>query len=111
MTCGSDASLFDQSLLKVSGQVMEDSLIPPYLYLAKLAKSGRRGRSFSGSAQGAGSSRYTSPLEVSRPGPSGYGRRSASPACGGGAKRGRVGRMCLLLRIRIRVFGSRTSVL
>ena len=90
---GSDMSLFDQSLLeKVSGQVEEDS-ISSFLSLAKLAKSGSRGRSSAGgAAQGAGSFRYSSPLEFSRPGPLGYGKRSASPACGSGAKRGRGGR-------------------
>ena len=42
--------------------------------------------------QDAGSSRYTSPLEFSCPGPSGYRKRSASLVRGSGAKRGRCGR-------------------
>ena len=50
VTPGSETFLFAKSLLKkVSGQVKEDSLISSSLSLAKLAKSGDRGRS-SGSA-------------------------------------------------------------
>ena len=90
VTPGSDMALFDQSLLeKVSGQVKEDSFISSSLpwpsWPSLVVVVGR-------AAQGAGSSRYSSPLEFSRPGPSGYGKRSASPAHGNGAKRGRGGR-------------------
>ena len=80
MALGSDMPLFDQSLLeKVSGQVKEDSFISSSLFLAK---SGSQGRSSVGAMQGAGSPRYSSPLGFSRPGPSGCGKRSTSPARG-----------------------------
>ena len=96
VTPGTEPSLFDQSLLeKISGQVKEDSFITSSLPLAKLAsaKSGGKGKPPSaGSAQGAGSSRYSSPLDYSRPGPSGYGKRSASPARGSSSKQSRGGR-------------------
>ena len=79
VTRGSDAALFDQLLLeKASGQVKEDSLISSSLSLAKLAKSRGRGRLSGSAAQGAGSSRCSSPLDFSRPGPLGYGKRAAS---------------------------------
>ena len=67
----------------------EDSFISSSLSLAKLApaKSGGRGKSSSaGLAQGAGSFHYSSPLDYSRPGPSGYRKMSASPAHGSGSK-------------------------
>ena len=93
VTPWSDMSLFDQSLLeRVLGQVKEDSFISSSLSLAKLAKSGSRGRSSGGAAQGAGSSCYSSPLKFSCPSPSGYGKRSTSPARGNRAKRGCSGR-------------------
>ena len=94
---GSGLSLFDQDLLeKVSGQVKEDTFISSSLSLAKLAsdKCGGKGKasSSSGSSQGVSSSRYPSPLEFPRVGSSGYSKQSASPARGGGGKRGRGGR-------------------
>ena len=89
---GSGMSLFDQELLeKVSGQVKEDTFISSSLSLAKLAgvKSGSKGKVSSSSSfsQGAGSLRHASPLDFPRASPSGYGKRSASPACCGGGER------------------------
>ena len=80
--------LFDQPLLeKVVVQMKEDSLISSSVSLSNLSKAASRGRSGS-----AGSDRYVSPLDQSRPGPSGYRKRAASPARGSFSKRGRLGR-------------------
>ena len=88
---GSDAWLFDPPLLeKVSGQLKEDSLISS-LSLSKLSKSADCFKSVGGCVQGS-SQRYSSPLDFSRPGPSGYGKRSASPTRGNSSKRGHGGR-------------------
>ena len=77
--------LLDQPLLeKVVTAIKEDSLISSTASLASLSKVASRGRSGS-----SGSDRYSSPLDFSRAGPSGYHKRSASPACGSFAKRGR----------------------
>ena len=51
------------------------------------SKAASRGRS-----NLSGSGRYVSPLDQSRPGPSGYRKRAASPACGSFSKCGRRGR-------------------
>ena len=84
---GSDAFLFDQPLLeKVSGQMKEDS-ISSSLCLSKLSKSSGRSKPAQATNQ-----RYLSPLEFSRPGLSGYRKRSASPAHGSSSKWGRGGR-------------------
>ena len=98
ITPGSGNYLFDQDLLeKVLGQVKEDANMSSIISLAKLAGSTfiGRGRSssssgLSGSLQGAGSSDYFSPIDYNRASPSSSsGKRSASPGCGGGGKRGR----------------------
>ena len=82
---GSDSFLFDQPLLeKVVTVLKEDSIISSTASLSKAASRGRSGAS--------GSDRYSSPLDFSRPGPSGYRKRSASPARWSSAKRGRRGR-------------------
>ena len=82
---GTDSFLFDQPLLeKVVAQMKEDSLISSTASLANLSKAASRGRS--------GSDRYSSPLDQSRPGTSGYRKRSASPARSSFSKRGRRGR-------------------
>ena len=74
-TPGSDSLLFDQQLLeKLVCQLKEDSLISSTASLASLSKSASRGRGRSYS-----SDRYSSPLEHSRPGSSGYRKRLASP--------------------------------
>ena len=79
--------LFDQPLLeKVVSQMKEDSLISS-ASLANLSKAASRGRSGL-----SGGDRYVSPLDQSRPGPSGYRKRAASPARGSFSKRGRRGR-------------------
>ena len=79
---GSASFLFDQPLLeRVVTSVKEDSII------SSLSKGASRGRSGA-----SGSDRYSSPLDFSRPGPSGYRKRSASPARGSYSKRGRRGR-------------------
>ena len=70
--------LFDQPLLeKVVTVMKEDFLISSTVSLASLSKVAFRGRS----------DRYSSPLDFSRAGPSGYRKRSASPARGSSAKR------------------------
>ena len=80
--------LFDQPLLeKVVTSVKEDSIITSTASLASLSKAASRGRSGA-----SGSDHYSSPLDFSRPGPSGYRKRSASPARGAYSKRGRRGR-------------------
>ena len=93
---GSSNGLFDQGLLeKVASQVKEDAFVSSSMSMAKLAQSGsscKAGRNAS-----SGSSRYSSGS-----GPSGYqpsrsfgessGKRSASPARGGGGKRFRGGK-------------------
>ena len=85
---GTSTFLFDQPLLEKIVTVMkEDSLISSTVSLASLSKVASRGRSGS-----SGSDRYSSPLDFLRAGPSGYCKRSASPACGSFAKRGRRGR-------------------
>ena len=85
---GSDSLLFDPELLeRLVSQLKEDSFISSTASLASLSKSAARGRGHSGS-----SDRYASPLEHSRPGPSGYRKRSASPPRGFRSKRGRGGR-------------------
>ena len=85
---GSDSFLFNEPLLeKVVTTVMEDSIISSTASLASLSRAASRGRSVA-----SGSDRYSSPLDYSRPGPSGYRKRSASPARGAFHKRGRKGR-------------------
>ena len=112
VTPGLESSLFNQSLLeKVSGQVKEDSLLSSSLSLAKLAKSGGRGKtSSSGSAQGVGSSCYSSPLDYSRPGPSVTGRGPFLPLVAVVLSGVVVAGACLLLWVPIIVFGSRSHV-
>ena len=81
---GSDSFLFDQQLLeKVVTSVKEDSIISSTASLASLSKAASRGRSAA-----SGADHYSSPLDFSRPGPSGYCKRSASPARGSFSKRG-----------------------
>ena len=85
---GTSTFLFDQPLLeKVVTVMKEDSLISSTASLASLYKVASRGRS-----RPSGSDRYSSPLDFSRAGPSGYRKRSASPARGSFAKRGHRGR-------------------
>ena len=85
---GSDSLLFDPELLeRLVSQLKEDSLISSTASLASLSKSAARGRWRSASSE-----RYASPLEHSRPGSSGYRKRSASPPRGFRSKRGRGGR-------------------
>ena len=80
--------LFNQPLLeKVVTTVKEDSIISSTASLASLSRAASRGRSGA-----SGSDHYSSPLDYSRPGPSGYRKRSASPARGSFNKRGRKGR-------------------
>ena len=79
---GTSDFLFDQPLLeKVVTVMKEDSLISSTASLASLSKVASRGRS----------DRYSSPLDFSCAGPSGYCKRSAS-ARGSFAKRSRRGR-------------------
>ena len=85
---GSGSFLFNQPLLeKVVTTVKEDSIISSTASLASLSRAASRGRSGV-----SGSSRYSSPLDFSCPGPSGYRKRSASPSRGSANKRGRRGR-------------------
>ena len=85
---GTFAFLFDQPLLeKVVTAMKEYSLISSTASLPSLSKVASRGSSGS-----SGSDRYSSPLDFSRAGPSGYRKRSASSARGSFAKRGRRGR-------------------
>ena len=85
---GSGSFLFNQPLLeKVVTTVKEDSIISSTASLASLSRAASRGRSGA-----SGSSRYSSPLDFSRPGPSGYRKRSSSPSRGSANKRGRRGR-------------------
>ena len=80
--------LFDQPLLeKVVTAMKEDSIISSTASLASLSKVVSRGRSGS-----SGSDCYYSPLDFSLAGPSGYRKRSASPARGSSDKCGRRGR-------------------
>ena len=75
---GTDSLLFNQSSLeKVVNTIKEDSLISSTASLASISKAASRGRSGA-----SGSGRYSSPLEFSRPGTSGYRKRSASPPRG-----------------------------
>ena len=84
---GSGSFLYNQPLLeKVVTTVKEDSIISSTASLASLSRAASWGRSGA-----SGSSRYSSPLEFSRPGPSGYRKRSAS-SCGSANKRGCRGR-------------------
>ena len=84
---GTDSILFNQPLLeKVVSTMKEDSLISSTASLASISKAASRGRSGA-----SGSGRYSSPLDFSRPGTSGYRKRSASPPCGS-YKRARRGR-------------------
>ena len=93
---GSSDGLFDQDLLvKVASQVKEDAFVSSSMSMAKLAQSGSSGKTgrnaASGSARsasGSGSSGYQS----SRSFGVSSGRRSTSPARGGGGKRFRRGR-------------------
>ena len=85
---GSNNLLFNQPLLeKVVTTVKEDSIISSTASLASLSRAASRGRSGA-----SGSECYLSPLDYSRPGPSGYRKRSASPARGAFNKCGRKGR-------------------
>ena len=85
---GTSAFLFDRPLLeKVVTAMKEDSLISSTASLASLSKMASRGRSGS-----SGSDCYSSPLDFSRSGSSGYRKRSASLARGSFAKRGRRGK-------------------
>ena len=85
---GTGSLLFDQPLLeKIVSQLKEDSLIASSVSLSNLSKAAGRGRTGSSSGD-----RYSSLLEQSCPGPSGYRKRSASPARGSFAKRSRRGR-------------------
>ena len=71
MAPGTGSLLFDQPLLeKVVAQMKEDSLISSSVSLSNLSKAASRGRSGS-----SGSDQYVSPLDQSRPGPSGYCKR------------------------------------
>ena len=80
---GSGSFLFNQPLLeKVVTTVKEDLIILSTASLASLSRAASRGRSGA-----SGSSRYSSPLDFSRPGPSGYRKRSASPSRGSANKR------------------------
>ena len=62
-------------------------MISSSLSLSKLSKSSGCSKPAQASNQ-----QYSSPLEYSRPGSSGYRKRSASPARGFASKRGRGGR-------------------
>ena len=85
---GTDSLLFNQPLLeKVVNMINEDSLISSTASLASISKAASQGQS-----RASGSGRYTSPLDFSRPGPSGFRKRSASPSRGSAYKRGRKGR-------------------
>ena len=84
----SDSFLCYQPLLeKVSSQLIEDPLISSSASLSKMSKSSGHPK-FVQSA----SRRYSSPLEYSQPGYSGYRKRAASPARGRSAKWFRGGR-------------------
>ena len=81
---GTDTLLFNQPLLeKVVNTIKEDSLISSTASLASISKAASRGRSGA-----SGSGRYTSPLDFSRPDPSGYRKRFASPSRGSANKPG-----------------------
>ena len=85
---GPGSLLFNQPHLeKVVNTVKEDSIISSTASLASLSRATSRGRSGA-----SGSGRYSSPLDFSRPGPSGYRKRSASPSRGSANKHGRKGR-------------------
>ena len=87
VSAGSNSFLFDQLLLqKISNQMKEDSLIASSLSLLKISKSSNCLQSSHSSGQ-----RYSSPMDFSRPGPSGGRKRSVSPARGNASKRGRGG--------------------
>ena len=114
VTPGSEASLFDQSLLeKVSGLVKKDSLISSSLSLAKLAfaKSGGRDKSSSvGSAQGAGSSLYSSPMTIPVLVLQVTGSCPLLPLVAEVLSGVVVAGACLLLQVPVTVFGSRSPV-
>ena len=75
---GSASFLFDQPLLEKAVTAMkEDSITSSTASLASLSKTASCGRSGA-----SGSDRYSLPLDFSQPGPSGYRKRSASPARG-----------------------------
>ena len=84
---GTGSLLFDQPLLEKIVSQLEDSLIASSVSLSNLSKTASRGRSSSSSGD-----RYSSLLDQSHPGPSGYRKRSASPACVSFAKCVRRGR-------------------
>ena len=85
---GTGSLLFQKPLLeKIVSQVKEDSLIASSVSLSNLSKAAGRGRPTS-----SGGDSYSSPLEQPCPSPSGYRKRSASPARGSFAERGRRGR-------------------
>ena len=87
MAAGSEPFLFDQPLLeKVSSPLKEDSLLSSSASLSKMSKSGHP------KSEQSSSQWYSLPLEYWRPGPSGYRKRSGSPARGRSAKRFRGGR-------------------
>ena len=86
-TASSDTFLFNQPLLeKVSNQLKEDSLLSSSASLSKMSKFGHQKSAHSSFK------RYSSPLDYSRPGTSGYCKRSRSPIRGRSAKRARGGR-------------------
>ena len=85
---GTSSLLFQQPLSeKIVSQLKEDSLIASSVSLTNLSKAA--GCGCPNSSRG---DRYTSFLEQSRPGTSGYRKQSASPAHGPFAKRGLRGR-------------------
>ena len=86
MALGTDTLLFNQPLLSAAIENMkEDSLLSSTSSLVSLCKAAGKSK-----PQG-GASRYSSPLDAPRPGPSGYRKRSSSPYKRG-SKRGRGGR-------------------
>ena len=83
---GTDSLLFNQPLLSAAIENMkEDSLLSSTSSLASISKAASKSKS-----QG-GASKYTSPLDAPRPGPSGFRKHSSSPYRRG-SKRGRGGR-------------------
>ena len=88
VTLGTGSLFFDQPLLKkIVSQLKENSLIASSVCLTNLSKAASRGRS-----SASGGDPYVSPLDQSRPGPSGYRKRAASPARGSFSKHGCRGR-------------------
>ena len=83
---GTDTLLFNQPLLSAAIENMKiDSLLSSTSSLVSLSKVAGKSK-----PQG-GASRYSSPLDAPRPGPSGFCKRSSSPYKRG-SKRGRGGR-------------------